>query len=74
MVQFVTTMANAMQMSGGISQLVVDKFSGDSKEYCKFMFSFNNKTENKLTSDSNKLNHLIKKCTGAAKSAIDNCI
>ncbi len=68
------SMASAVRESISMPKPEIISFSGDSKDYYRFMRCFEATIDKRVYDDGLKLNYLIQFCKGEAKEAIEDCV
>ena len=75
--QHLRTAVEGMNILSSQNALMVTKithFTGNPRDYRRFIANFTHNVANMCTDDSIRLNYLIKHCQGDAKSLIEDCV
>ena len=75
--QHLRTAVEGMNILSSQNALMVTKitpFTGNPRDYRRFIANFTHNVANKCTDDSIRLNYLIEHCQGDAKSLIEDCV
>ena len=67
-------MASAVRESISVPKPEIISFSGDPKDYHRFMRCFEANIDKRVEDSGLKLNYLIQFCNGEAKEAIQDCV
>ena len=69
-----SSMASAVRESFSVPKPEIISFSGDPKDYHRFMRCFEANIDKQVEDSGLKLNYLIQFCNGEAKEAIQDCV